>query len=271
MTDEPEIYIVTLNNKEPISINADDPRRADIVYKANYKNVKIGKAKSLSARRENYYSTFGEENVNFFPIILTSQIDEVETIIKSNLDKYRVKNPVSKRKTEWLSGINKAEVIEIIVSQIINSNIKYELANGITKEDIEAIRLLKQYKKPHQNVTGKKLRGSYSVYKETSANKDLVSTEMAIISALVGYFFSSWSIWLISMLLLFSTLGTKVGLVIGMVITILWTNVVIVTLYSLTEKLEFSLVMGVVAFIVSWYSHDCGNLYWRDLHDAERW
>ena len=37
MTKEPGIYIVTLNNEIPISINAQDPRYADIVYKANYK------------------------------------------------------------------------------------------------------------------------------------------------------------------------------------------------------------------------------------------
>ena len=43
----------------------------------------------------------------------------------------------------------------------------------------------------------KRFRGSYSVYKETVANKDIVSTEMFIISAVIGYLASSWAVWLI--------------------------------------------------------------------------
>ena len=43
--------------------NAQDPRYADKVYKANYKNVKVGKAKSLTVRMGSYFKTFGEEIV----------------------------------------------------------------------------------------------------------------------------------------------------------------------------------------------------------------
>ena len=136
MTDKPGIYIVTLNNEISISINSQDPRCADKVYKANNKNVKVGKAKSLKARMGNYHKTFGEGNVNFHPIILTTQIDDAEKIVMKELDQFRVKNPVSKRKTEWLIGITRNEAIEIVVKNIYTSKIIYSLAKGITVEEV---------------------------------------------------------------------------------------------------------------------------------------
>ena len=131
MTKGPGIYIVTLNNEIPISINAQDPRYADKVYKANYKNVKVGKAKSLEARMENYFKTFGEDNVNFQPIILTERIDNAEKAIMIGLDSYRVRNPVSNRKTEWLIGITKDHAIEKIVRNMSRSGIEYSLAEDV--------------------------------------------------------------------------------------------------------------------------------------------
>lgn len=137
MTKEPGIYVVTLNNEIPISINAQDPRCADKVYKANRHNVKVGKAKSLQGRMGNYFKTFGEENVNFHPIIITEQINEAEKIVMKELESFRVRNPVSNRKTEWLLGITRNEAIEIVVKNIYKSNINYTLAKGITIEVIE--------------------------------------------------------------------------------------------------------------------------------------
>lgn len=130
------IYVVTLNNKTPISINSDDPRRADRVYKANYKNVKVGKAKSLEARMCNYFKTFGEKNVNFIPIVITREIDEAERLIKAEINCYRVNNPHTNRKTEWLIGIARDKAIEIVVTSIYHSNISYELADGIVIEEV---------------------------------------------------------------------------------------------------------------------------------------
>ena len=130
------IYVVTLNNKTPISINAQDPRYADKVYKANYKNVKVGKAKSLKSRMGNYFKTFGEKNVNFLPIIITKDIDKAEKIIMKGLDNFRVRNPVSKVKTEWLIGITRDQAIEISVTNIYQSSITYSLADGITAEEV---------------------------------------------------------------------------------------------------------------------------------------
>ncbi len=125
--DAPGIYVVALNNKKPISINADDPRHADTAYKANYKNVKTGKAKSLKGRMDNYFKTFGEDNVNFEPIIITEEIKESEKTIKNALDPYRVSNPKSGRKTEWMIGITKEQTIKIIKDELLQSDIAYTL------------------------------------------------------------------------------------------------------------------------------------------------
>lgn len=130
------IYVVTLNNKTPISINAQDPRYADKVYKANYKNVKVGKAKFLKSRMGNYFKTFGEENVNFLPVIITKDIDDAEKTIMKELDDFRVRNPESNVKTEWLIGITRDRAIEIAVTTIYQSSIIYSLADGITIEEV---------------------------------------------------------------------------------------------------------------------------------------
>lgn len=63
------IYIVTLNNDQPISVNANDPRIADKAIKVTKKNCKIGKAKDLIDRKKNYFKVFGEHNVNFRPVV----------------------------------------------------------------------------------------------------------------------------------------------------------------------------------------------------------
>ena len=127
MTDQPGIYIVSLNNDEPISINSQDPRCADKVYKANKDNIKIGKTKSLKNRRDNYFKTFGEKNVNFEVVAITDEIDIAEKSIKDFIDKYRVRNPVSNRKTEWLRGIKKEEALRLALKGIRQSGCNYQL------------------------------------------------------------------------------------------------------------------------------------------------
>lgn len=117
----------------------------------------------------------------------------------------------------------------------------------------------------------KKLRGSMSVYQETKKNKDFVAFEMLIFSVVIGLGFQSWGIWLISLLVLMGCLGTKVGLIIGWVVTIFWVIFITAISFSFSNSLEFSLVAGIVAGIISWYTHDCGNLYWRDFSEADWW
>ncbi len=152
MTNEPGIYVVTLNNELPISINAQDPRCADKVYKANNKNIKVGKAKSLKARRDNYFKTFGEENVNFLPIIITKEINEAEKIIMKQLEGFRVRNPISNRKTEWLIGINSDRAVKIAVENIAQSGIHYKLVKGVVVERNDTFQVREATEKDYKGI-----------------------------------------------------------------------------------------------------------------------
>jgi hypothetical protein len=99
------LYIVTLNNLEPISANADDKRVAHKSIKVNKENCKFGKAANLSNRRKNYYKTFGEENVNFQPVFSLSEIDVAEKEVLKQLRQFRQLSPSGYR-TEWLCGVS---------------------------------------------------------------------------------------------------------------------------------------------------------------------
>lgn len=117
----------------------------------------------------------------------------------------------------------------------------------------------------------KKLRGSLSVYKETKTYKDFVWWEMFIIASLIGYFFKSWFVWLIALFISMGSLGTKLGLLIGWIVTVIWTALVMLYLHSIWHDYEITLVFGFLAGTLSWYAHDCGNLYYRDFIQAEWW
>jgi hypothetical protein len=117
----------------------------------------------------------------------------------------------------------------------------------------------------------KRLRGSMSVYKETKKNKDFVTFEMLFLSIAVGYGFQSWGVWLVALFILFGSLGTKLGLIIGWIFTIIWTLIVGFIVYVGWQSIEITIVFSVLACGISWYVHDCGNLYWRDFSEAEWW
>ncbi|RLL54744.1 hypothetical protein D8Y20_02900 [Mariprofundus sp. EBB-1] len=106
------IYIVTLNNEQPISVNAQDPRIADRAIKVTKQNCKVGKAKNLYIREKNYFRTFGKENVNFKPIAFVENIEIAEKAILSRLECYRVRGRTG-RKNERLEGISSDEVLDM--------------------------------------------------------------------------------------------------------------------------------------------------------------
>jgi len=119
------LYIVTLNNEEPISVNAQDPRVADRAIKVTKENCKFGKAKNLEIRCKNYYKTFGEKNVNFKPIVLLEDIQSIEKYVLNALDEYRVRGTTG-RKNEWLEGIDSESVESIALACIKESGVEYE-------------------------------------------------------------------------------------------------------------------------------------------------
>jgi len=114
---KPGLYLVTLNNSVPISVNAHDPRIADKCIKVNKDNCKFGKARNLLARRQNYYKTFGKENVNFQMIARLDAIDTIEKRILNALDQYRIRGRTG-RKNEWLEGIEPEHVLAIAIANL---------------------------------------------------------------------------------------------------------------------------------------------------------
>lgn len=120
------LYIVTLNNTLPISVNAHDLRIAHKAIKVTKSNCKFGKAKSLRAREKNYFKTFGVENVNFFPVVLAEEVAELEKDVLARLEVFRMRGRTG-RKNEWLSGIAAPAVLEIIIDTLDSFDEEYRL------------------------------------------------------------------------------------------------------------------------------------------------
>ena len=119
------LYIVTLHNTRPISVNANDPRIADQAIKVTNANCKFGKAQSLKAREKNYFGVFGEHNVNFTPIALTDDFVLAEQAVLARLDRYRIRGRTG-RKNEWLEGIDAQKVLEIAFHTLDELGIRHE-------------------------------------------------------------------------------------------------------------------------------------------------
>lgn len=120
------LYIVTLNNEVPISVNAQDSRIADKTIKVTKANCKFGKARNLESREKNYHKTFGKDNVKFIPIAKLAEIQKLEKTILGALDNYRIRGR-SGRKNEWLQGIKPEEVLKIALFHIEQSGVNHEL------------------------------------------------------------------------------------------------------------------------------------------------
>lgn len=122
----PGLYIVTLNNEQPISVNANDPRVADTCIRVSRANCKFGKAKDLSRRCGNYVKIFGFENVNFRPIALTREIALAERQVKNALKAWMMRGNTGRR-NEWLEGISAAEAERLAIAALESAGIEFEL------------------------------------------------------------------------------------------------------------------------------------------------
>lgn len=128
------LYIVTLNNNDPISVNQGDKRirgklnqpYEEICIKVNRANCKFGKAKNFEARRQNYIKTFGQDNIVFTPLFEMGDIVKGEKIVLEKLKKYRARNPFSHRITEWLENIEAVEVKKIAQSALLTSGLSFK-------------------------------------------------------------------------------------------------------------------------------------------------
>ena len=118
------LYIVTLNNKRRISVNAGDPRRADRCIKVNYKNCKFGRAESFSKRYRNYVKHFGQKYISLFPLAEVTDTAAAEQVILKALSCWRIKGRCG-RKNEWLEGISVLDVRRLAFNTLRSNGISY--------------------------------------------------------------------------------------------------------------------------------------------------
>lgn len=106
------IYVVELL-KGPFYSNAHERRpgrQGTLLCKGD---VKFGKTENLESRYKNYLRTFGEGNFRFEPMIYTRNIDEIEKLIKLEVNKFRIMG-IHNRRLEWLRGITITQLKRIV-------------------------------------------------------------------------------------------------------------------------------------------------------------
>ncbi|MEO8673351.1 MAG: hypothetical protein ABI411_18710 [Tahibacter sp.] len=118
------IYLVTLSNVQPISVNAQDPRIATRCLHVTLINCKIGKAHSFKGRERNYWKTFGAQHVQFRPIACTSEPRAAERVILRALLPWRLRSPAGRR-TEWLGNIAPDDAERVALEALRDAEIAY--------------------------------------------------------------------------------------------------------------------------------------------------
>lgn len=129
----PGLYIVTLTNEHPISVNADRPAIADRCIKVNRENCKFGKALDLRIRRGNYRKTFGEANVLFHPLAAIDDPRSVEALVAAELLPYRIRG-LTGRPNEWLAGIAPSAVEAVVLDALKKSGLPYRILGSVPRQ-----------------------------------------------------------------------------------------------------------------------------------------
>lgn len=111
------IYIVQPIGPTPRETNQSDTRKTGKTPLVNHLNLKVGKALHHQNRVKGYQKDVGDIT---FDIILNDknltekQLHQLESKIKRAVDQYRVRNPHTNRKTEWLHTVDRKELERII-------------------------------------------------------------------------------------------------------------------------------------------------------------
>jgi hypothetical protein len=106
------IYVVSLSNEHPISVNANRPH-ADRCIFVTRANCKFGRAENLARRYRDYVRTFGACYVAFEVVVLTDSHAQLEAAVATRLQDFRVRG-LTGRLNEWLVGITPESVKSII-------------------------------------------------------------------------------------------------------------------------------------------------------------
>lgn len=124
------LYIVTLTNEHPISVNADRPAIAAGCFKVTRENCKFGCAVNLHRRRRDYFKTFGERYVQFHALASVNQPKHIETLVARQLIPHRIRG-ANGRLNEWLAGITPQEVEAVMLATLENSGFPYRILGTV--------------------------------------------------------------------------------------------------------------------------------------------
>ena len=121
------IYMVTLLNEEPISVNRQDPRIAQKAIRVRRGHIKVGKAKNLAGRRRNYQKTFNAENVEFWPILTCKDADlaDLERALKDRFRPFRIRGRTG-RLNEWMENVSSQTVVATIWEVVRTQGVSHQ-------------------------------------------------------------------------------------------------------------------------------------------------
>ena len=120
------LYLVTLLNEDPISVNAHDLRIAQRCIHVTRMNCTLGKARNLDARERSYARTFGAHNVVFRPIAWMAGVEDAERVVLRAVSAWRVRGQGG-RPTEWLVGIAPWKAEETALLALAEARIAYSI------------------------------------------------------------------------------------------------------------------------------------------------
>lgn len=129
------LYIVTLRNHEPISVNRGNRRIEHRCIRVTRENCKFGKARDFAARRAGYLRVFGEENVSFVALFGTEDIANAERVALAELAPWRLRGR-SGRRNEWLAGVAPGEVARIAERALRRAGIAFVVLGRVDPSSV---------------------------------------------------------------------------------------------------------------------------------------
>ncbi|MFU2487151.1 hypothetical protein [Thauera sp. WH-1] len=122
------LYLVTLNNETPISVNAGDHRVAQRAIQVRRGDIKVGKSEHLTKRHGNYVRNFGRDHVNFSVLAYIpggkSDRDRAESVVFECFRPFRIRGTTG-RLNEWMNGVSASDARAMALEALRDSGIEH--------------------------------------------------------------------------------------------------------------------------------------------------
>lgn len=129
------LYLVTLRNAEPISVNRGDRRIEHRCIRVTRENCKFGKARDFARRHAGYRRVFGEHNVRFVALFGTEDVADAERAVLAELAPWRMRGR-SGRRNEWLAGIAPDQVERIAERALRRAGIAFVVLGRVSSPSV---------------------------------------------------------------------------------------------------------------------------------------